>query len=289
MNPMTEIFPSVPAEVHQEILLRARGLSKSYGGLRAVSDASLDLYAGEVVALVGDNGAGKSTFVKMLSGVMTPDAGTIVLHGQEVRFASPTQARDAGIETLHQSLALVDVFDVPENIFLGRELSRRRFGIVPMLDKAAMRERTMELLQRIGANLPSIDRPVRAMSGGQRQAVAIARLLLNEVHLLIMDEPMAALGVDEGRKVLDLIAELRTRGLTVLIISHNLEHVFSIANRICVMKNGSIVGVVSTAEASHDQIVRMIVSGHSVREAPTKSYVRDRGDLGLGQEGEDAV
>jgi ABC-type sugar transport system ATPase subunit len=263
MHPMTEIFSSAPAEVHQEILLQARGLSKSYGGLRAVSNASLDLYAGEIVALVGDNGAGKSTFVKMLSGVITPDAGTLELHGQEVRFASPTQARSAGIETLHQSLALVDVFNVPENIFLGRELSTRRFGIVPMLDKAAMRERTMELLQRIGTNLPSIDRPVRAMSGGQRQAVAIARLLLNEVHLLIMDEPMAALGVDEGRKVLDLIAELRTRGLAVLIISHNLEHVFSIADRICVMKNGSVVGVVSTAEASHDQIVRMIVSGNA--------------------------
>src|SRR6185503_222435 len=175
MYPTIQISPSAPVEVHREILLSAHALNKSYGGLRAVSDASLDLYAGEVVALVGDNGAGKSTFVKMLSGVMTPDAGTIVLHGQEVRFASPTQARDAGIETLHQSLALVDVFDVPENIFLGRELSTRRFGIVPVLDKPTMRKRTMELLQRIGANLPSIDRPVRAMSGGQRQAVAIAR------------------------------------------------------------------------------------------------------------------
>ena len=245
----------------RDVLLSARALSKSYGGLRAVNGASLDLFAGEVVALVGDNGAGKSTFVKMLSGVTMPDSGTLALHGNEVRLTSPAQARKAGIETLHQSLALVDVFNVPENIFLGRELSRRRLGVLPVLDKAAMRARTVELLQRIGANLPSIDLPVRAMSGGQRQAVAIARLLLNEVHLLIMDEPMAALGVDEGRKVLDLIVELRARGLTVLIISHNLEHVFSIADRICVMKNGRIVGVVDTAGASHDQIVRMIVSG----------------------------
>lgn len=242
------------------MLLRAQGLTKSYGGLRAVNGASLDLHAGEVVALVGDNGAGKSTFVKMLSGVIPPDSGTLTVRGVEMRFTSPAHAQAAGIETLHQSLALVDVFDVPENIFLGRELTTRRFG-VRMLDKAAMRSRTLDLLQRTGAKLPSIDRPVRAMSGGQRQAVAIARLLLNEVHLLIMDEPMAALGVDEGRKVLELIVGLRERGLTVLIISHNLEHVFSIADRICVMKNGNVVGVVRTADATHDQVVRMIVSG----------------------------
>lgn len=258
MKPNSALKPDASA---REVLLGARALTKNYGGLRAVNAASLDLFAGEVVALVGDNGAGKSTFVKMLSGVILPDAGTLALHGRDVRFTSPTQARNAGIETLHQSLALVDVFNVPENIFLGRELSTRRLGVLPVLDKAAMRARTLDLLQRIGANLPSIDRPVRSMSGGQRQAVAIARLLLNEVHLLIMDEPMAALGVDEGRKVLDLIVELRARGLTVLIISHNLEHVFSVADRICVMKNGSVVGVVDTAGASHDQIVRMIVSG----------------------------
>lgn len=244
-------------------MLSARGLSKSYGGLRAVNDATLDLHAGEVVALVGDNGAGKSTLVKMLSGVIMPDAGTLVLQGREVRFSSPAQAREAGIETLHQNLALVDVFNVPENIFLGRELTMRRFGVVPMLDKMTMRQRTQDLLRRIGANLPSIDRPVQSMSGGQRQAVAIARLLLNEVHLLIMDEPMAALGVDEGRKVLDLITELRTRGFTVLIISHNLEHVFSVADRICVMKNGKVVGMVETAGTSHDHVVHMIVSGNS--------------------------
>jgi ABC-type sugar transport system ATPase subunit len=258
---MTAAAATDQASRVREVLLSARALGKSYGGLRAVNEASLDLYPGEAVALVGDNGAGKSTFVKMLSGVIAPDAGSLAVNGGEVRFGSPAQARKAGIETLHQSLALVDVFNVPENIFLGRELTRRRLGVVPVLDKAAMRSRTVELLQRIGANLPDIDRPVRAMSGGQRQAVAIARLLLNEVRLLIMDEPMAALGVDEGRKVLELIAELRSRGLAVLIISHNLEHVFSVADRICVMKNGRIVGVVDTAHTSHDEIVRMIVSG----------------------------
>jgi ABC-type sugar transport system ATPase subunit len=261
MKTAAERLPSAPVSAARNIVLSARGLSKRYGGLRAVNDASLDLYAGEVVALVGDNGAGKSSFIRMLSGVIPPDAGSIALHGREVRFGAPAQARAAGIETLHQNLGLVDVFNVAENIFLGRELIKRRLGLIPVLDKPAMRRRTRDLLQRIGANLPSIDRPVRAMSGGQRQAVAIARLLLNEVHLLIMDEPMAALGVDEGRKVLDLIVELRARGLAVLIISHNLEHVFTVADRICVMKNGNVVGVVSTADADHDQIVRMIVSG----------------------------
>ncbi len=264
---MTPAVESTPGSRSREVLLGARAMSKSYGGLRAVSEASLDLYPGEVVALVGDNGAGKSTFVKMLSGVIAPDAGTLSVNGNEVRFGSPAHARKAGIETLHQNLALVDVFNVPENIFLGRELTRRHLGIVPVLDKTAMRSRTVELLQRIGANLPEIDRPVRAMSGGQRQAVAIARLLLNDVRLLIMDEPMAALGVDEGRKVLELISELRTRGLAVLIISHNLEHVFSVADRICVMKNGRIVGVVKTAESSHDRIVHMIVSGAQAQQA----------------------
>jgi ABC-type sugar transport system ATPase subunit len=256
----TTAAPAPAAGTTGSVLLCVRELAKSYGGLRAVNGASLDLYPGEVVALVGDNGAGKSTFVKMLSGVIHPDEGTLSMRGVPMRFSSPGDARAAGIETLHQSLALVDVFDVPENIFLGRELTTRRFG-VRMLDKAAMRSRTLELLERTGAKLPSIDRPVRAMSGGQRQAVAIARLLLNEVHLLIMDEPMAALGVDEGRKVLELIVGLRARGLSVLIISHNLEHVFSIADRICVMKNGNVVGVVRTAQSTHDQVVRMIVSG----------------------------
>jgi ABC-type sugar transport system ATPase subunit len=245
-------------------LLSVRGLSKSYGGLKAVKSVSLELRAGEVVALVGDNGADKSSFIKMLSGVSVPDDGVMQMQGREIRLTSPADARDHGIETLHQHLGLVEVFNVQENIFLGRELQTKRFGLFPVLDRAQMRDRTANLLKRIDLQLPDVESPVRSMSGGQRQSIAIARLLLNDVKLLIMDEPMAALGVDEGRKVLELIDSLRKKGLSVLIISHNLEHVFTIADRIAVMKNGKLVDVVETSMVDHDQVVSMIVSGRPV-------------------------
>lgn len=245
-------------------LLAVQGLCKSYGGHQAVKSVSLNVFKGEVLALVGDNGAGKSSFIKMLSGVLRPDSGTIRLNDRECRFGSPADARELGIETLHQHLGLVDVFNVQENIFLGRELEVRRFGFLPRLDRAEMRRRTEELLERIGLKLPNMDSPVRSMSGGQRQSVAIARLLLNDVQLIIMDEPMAALGVDEGRRVMELITSLRERGLSVFIISHNLEHVFAIADRIAVMKNGSLVDVVEKSKVSHDQLVSMIVGGRPI-------------------------
>jgi ABC-type sugar transport system ATPase subunit len=246
-------------------VLSVRGISKSYGGLHAVKQISMDIGAGEVVALVGDNGAGKSSFIKMLSGVMPPDSGSILVGGREVRFGSPADARSVGIETLHQSLGLIDVFDVRENIFLGRETMKLKWGFLPVIDRESMRKRTAELLARIDLKLPSVEAKVRSMSGGQRQSVAIARLLLEEVRLLIMDEPMAALGVDEGRKVLQLIKGLRSQGLSTLIISHNLEHVFTIADRIAVMKNGNLVDLVRTKDVEHDDIVSMIVNGRAIR------------------------
>jgi ABC-type sugar transport system ATPase subunit len=247
-----------------DTLLSVRGLSKSYGGLKAVKSMTLEIHTGEVVALVGDNGAGKSSFIKMLSGVSIPDDGTMQMQGREISLTSPADARSHGIETLHQHLGLVEVFNVQENIFLGRELQTKRFGFFPVLDGVQMRSQTATLLKRIDLQLPDVESPVRSMSGGQRQSIAIARLLLNDVKLLIMDEPMAALGVDEGRKVLELIDSLRKKGLSVLIISHNLEHVFTVADRIAVMKNGNLVDVVDTAMVSHDQVVSMIVSGRPV-------------------------
>ena len=238
-----------------------RGLVKSYGGLRAVKEVDLDIYSGEVLAIVGDNGAGKSSLIKMLSGAIARDGGDILVRGEPVRIENPVDARELGIETLYQDLGLVEVFNVPQNIFLGREISCRRFGLIPSLDHAEMRRQTEDLLHRLDVNLPSLDRPVRAYSGGQRQAIAISRLLLRDVNLIIMDEPMAALGVDESNKVLRLIDTLRKKGEAIVVISHNLEHVFSVADRIAVMKNGSLVGVVRTEETTHDDVVTMIVSG----------------------------
>ncbi|MBZ0147315.1 MAG: ATP-binding cassette domain-containing protein [Pseudorhodoplanes sp.] len=253
----------MPETEQKKTLLAIKNLRKSYGGLHAVRSVSFDIKQGEVIALVGDNGAGKSTLIKMLSGVLAPNEGHIELDGKVLDLRSPSDARAAGIETLHQHLGLVDVFNVPENIFLGRELHRKYLGIIPGLDHGEMQRRTKELFERIDLKFIALDRPVRSMSGGQRQQIAIARLLLNDVRLLIMDEPMAALGVDEGRKVLELICSLRERGVTVFIISHNLEHVFNVADRIAVMKNGGLVGVLETKKADHDQVVRMIVSGRA--------------------------
>jgi ABC-type sugar transport system ATPase subunit len=242
-------------------LLRVVGLGKSYGGLKAVDDVTFDVENAEILALVGDNGAGKSTLVKALSGAQPPDAGIIELDGRPIELRTPRDADAAGIGCLHQGLGLVDALNVPENVFLGRELETKLFGLVPQLDQKRMRERTIELLQRFGINLPRLNDPVVKLSGGQRQTVAISRLLLQEVRLVIMDEPMAALGVEEGRRVLELVRAMRDEGITVLVISHNLEHVFQLADRIAVMKNGRLVGVVRTAETTRDTIVRMITFG----------------------------
>jgi ABC-type sugar transport system ATPase subunit len=244
-----------------EPLLRVVGLGKSYGGLRAVDDVTFDVERAEILALVGDNGAGKSTLVKALSGAQPPDAGRIELDGRPIELRSPRDADAAGIGCLHQGLGLVDALNVPENVFLGRELETKLLGLVPQLDHRLMRERTIELLERFGIHLPRLNDPVVRLSGGQRQTVAISRLLLQDVRLVIMDEPMAALGVEEGRRVLELVRNMRDQGITVLVISHNLEHVFQLADRIAVMKNGRLVGVVRTTEATRDAIVKMITFG----------------------------
>lgn len=243
-----------------DVLLDARNLNKSYGGLRALHDVSLDIRRGEIIALVGDNGAGKSTLIKVLSGVLRPDEGEIRFAERLVTLASPQDAIDLGIETVHQNLGLVNELDVPQNVFLGRELRKRVFGL-PMLDKAEMRRRTVALLQNFAIGLPTLNEPVEQLSGGQRQTIAISRLLLTEPRLMIMDEPMAALGVDEGSKVLALIERMREQGLTILVISHNLEHVLRLADRVAVMKTGKMIDIVDTASVSRDEIVRMITFG----------------------------
>ena len=244
-----------------EDVLRVSELTKSYGGLKAMDGVSFAVRRGEVMALVGDNGAGKSTLVKALSGAQPPDSGTIEADGRTVQLRSPRDADEAGIGCIHQSLGLVDALNVPENVFLGRELLRKRFGFLPELDHELMRAKTIELLDRFGVHLASLNNPVVKLSGGQRQTIAISRLLLQEVRLVIMDEPMAALGVDEGRRVLELVDSMRGEGISVFIISHNLEHVFQIADRIAVLKNGQLVGVVATADTTRDAVVKMITFG----------------------------
>jgi ABC-type sugar transport system ATPase subunit len=243
-------------------MIAIRGLTKTYGGHVANNAIDFDVFPNEIVALVGDNGAGKSTFIKMISGVLRPTLGTISINGQQVDMNSPSDATKHGIETLHQNLALVDVFNVQENIFMGRELQRRIGGVIPSLDHAEMRRRTIALFEELGLKTPDLNKMVRALSGGQRQAVGIARLLLeSDLKLLIMDEPMAALGVEESRLVVELIMRLKEKGYSVLIISHNLDHVFQVADRIAVLKNGRMVGAVRRADVDHDELVSMIVGG----------------------------
>lgn len=258
---MEQLFASPRPVAGSMSLLRASGIVKSFGGNRALNGVSLEVRENEIMALVGDNGAGKSTLVKILSGAEVPDEGTIHVSGHLAAIQNPHDAHDLGIATLHQNLGLVDCFDVPQNVFLGRELSTKILGILPLLRRGEMVERTKALLRELDIRMPYLDRPVSTMSGGQRQAVAISRLLLGDIKLIIMDEPMAALGVHEGQKVLDLIQRLSQRGISFLIVSHNMEHVMSISNRVAVLKNGNLVGVVPTEGTTRQDITSMIIHG----------------------------
>ena len=241
--------------------MKVQKLSKSYGGLKAVNDVSFNIYRGEIFALVGDNGAGKSTLVKALAGALPPDSGSIEIEGNQVNLINPRYADEVGIGCLHQGLGLVDTLNVPENVFLGREIQKYIFGFIPQLDRMKMREKTIELLQQFGVDLPKINEAVVNLSGGQRQTVAISRLLLKNVKLVIMDEPMAALGVEEGSRVLNLIKNMREKGISVIVISHNLEHVFQLSNRIAILKNGRLVSIVDATSVSRESVVKMITFG----------------------------
>ena len=252
---------SIQLNQESNVLMRVSRLMKSYGGLKAVDDVSFEIYTGEIFALVGDNGAGKSTLVKALSGATPQDSGSIEFDGKPVKLAKPRDADEIGIGCLYQGLGLVDALNVPENVFLGQEIQKQILGFIPQLDHVQMREKTIELLQQFGVDLPKVNDAVVNLSGGQRQTVAISRLLLKNVKLVIMDEPMAALGVDEGSKVLKLIENMRSKNISVIVISHNLEHVFKLADRIAVMKNGKLVNIVDTSSASRESVVKMITFG----------------------------
>ena len=242
-------------------LLEVRHLSKSFGPVQALSDLSMKVHAGEVVALAGDNGAGKTTLIKAISGVYRPSSGEVLLRGEPVQFNSPQEAREKGIETIYQDLALADNLTIGANIFLGREPMRRAMGFLPVLDRRRMAEAAKATMALLDFHVNRLDAPVSNFSGGQRQAVAIGRAVYWNAQILIMDEPTAALGVPEQRKVISLIHQLKAQGRGVIFISHNLQDIFAVSDRIVVLRRGVQAGERRIAETSHDEGVKLMVGG----------------------------
>ena len=236
-----------------EHILSLRGIGKRFGAVRALTGVDLDVYAGEVVAIVGDNGAGKSTLVKILAGVHPQDSGTVSFGGVPTAIPSPTDSRDLGIATVYQDLSLCDNLDVVSNLWLGREL--RKGGA---LDEVEMEQRSWTLLRELSARIPSVRIPVASLSGGQRQTVAIARSLIGEPNVVILDEPTAALGVAQTAEVLNLIERLRERGLGVILISHNIADVQAVADRIVVLRLGRNNGDFRVADVTSEMIIAAI-------------------------------
>ncbi|OOG68285.1 Ribose import ATP-binding protein RbsA [Ensifer sp. M14] len=255
----------------QEPLLTARGLVKRYGRVTALDHADFDLYPGEILAVIGDNGAGKSSMIKAISGAITPDEGEIRLEGQLINFRSPMEARTAGIETVYQNLALSPALSIADNMFLGREI--RKPGIMGSLfrklDRAEMEKRARAKLSELGLmTIQNINQAVETLSGGQRQGVAVARAAAFGSKVVIMDEPTAALGVKESRRVLELILDVRSRGLPIVLISHNMPHVFEVADRIHIHRLGKRLCVINPKEHTmSDAVAFMTGAKEPPREA----------------------
>jgi D-xylose transport system ATP-binding protein len=242
-------------------ILQVRGISKSYGGVRAVENVDLDLVPGEICALVGGNGAGKSTVVGMLSGAIRPDQGAIWIDGQSCSFQDPLDARAAGVETVFQGLSLIDTLDVAGNVFLGREVLRRPH-LLRWLDESRMRSEAMALLAELQVSI-DVGTPVLRLSGGQRQAVALARAIKFKAKVVILDEPTAALGLAETRATLEVVRQFRREHHAVLMVSHDLGHVFDVADRIIVMKQGQVVGIRRVAETDEAEVLNLVMLGVS--------------------------
>lgn len=241
----------------QQPLVEMRDVSIAFGGIKAVDHASLSLYPGEVVGLLGHNGAGKSTLIKILSGAYARDGGKIYVGGEEAQIANPRDAKAYGIETIYQTLALADNVDAAANLFLGRELLTR-WGT---LDDAAMESETRKVMGRLNPNFKRFKEPVKSLSGGQRQSVAIARAIHFNARILIMDEPTAALGPQETAQVGELIKQLKKDGIGIFLISHDIEDVFDLADRVAVMKNGQMVGSAKVGDVTKDEVLGMIILG----------------------------
>jgi fructose transport system ATP-binding protein len=256
-----------------EIVLEARKIVKRYGHVTALDGADLELRAGEVLAVIGDNGAGKSTMVKVICGAVVPDAGEVLLDGTPVHFQSPLDPRRRGIETVYQDLAVAPALDIATNLFLGRELRCR--GILGswfrLLDKRRMKREAQREMEELKFHLPSIDSAVEDLSGGQRQGVAVARAAIFGRRLVIMDEPTAALGVRESGEVLNLIRTIRDRGLPVLLISHNMPHVFEIADRIHIMRLGRRVALTTPREHTMGEVVAIMTGAMPGNEKPPEA------------------
>jgi D-xylose transport system ATP-binding protein len=235
-------------------LLALQGISKRFGAVQALTQVQFDVSAREVVALVGDNGAGKSTLIKVLSGIYRPDAGTFRWQGREVTVSSPNDAAALGIATVYQDLALCDNLDVVANLFLGHELATPG-GPLGVMDEVTMERKAVEVLRRLSVKIPTVRIPIAALSGGQRQSVAVARSVMGDNKVVLLDEPTAALGVAQTHEVLELVKRLREQGLGVVLISHNLANVFEVADRITVLRLGRWVGTYDAKAVTHEQLV----------------------------------
>jgi fructose transport system ATP-binding protein len=257
-------------------VLQARGLVKRYGHVTALDGSDFDLMPGEVLAVIGDNGAGKTSLIKALTGALVPDEGQILLDGKPVRFRNPLEARRLGIETVYQDLAVAASLDIATNMFLGREVRKRGpLGtIFRMLDKKRMRKESAEHMAELKIGLRSLTQPVESLSGGQRQGVAVARAVAWASHVVVMDEPTAALGVKESGQVLDMIRRVRDRGMPVVLISHNMPHVFEIADRIHIQRLGRRVAQIKPGDHSMAEVVAIMTGALQVADG--KSVVADK-------------
>ncbi len=255
--------------MEREPLLTARGLVKRYGRVTALDHADFDLYPGEILAVIGDNGAGKSSLIKAISGAIAPDEGEIRLAGKKINFKSPMEARDAGVETVYQNLALSPALSIADNMFLGREI--RKLGFLGewlrMLDRPAMEKRAREKLTELGLmTIQNIGQAVETLSGGQRQGVAVARAAAFGSKVIIMDEPTAALGVKESRRVLELILDVKRRGIPIVLISHNMPHVFEVADRIHIHRLGRRLAVINPKDYSMSDAVAFMTGAKTPPE-----------------------
>lgn len=241
-------------------VLQMSGISKFFGGLRAVMDVDLELHSNEILAIVGDNGAGKSTLIKVLTGVYKADGGAIHVSGKKTAINTRRDSIEAGIAAVYQNLGLVDTLAAPANVFLGAEPIQKILGI-PFINNKKMKEDAVRILRdRVGVHLPDIDEPTRNLSGGQRQAVAIARAVNGaDLKVIVMDEPTAALGPEETKNTLDLIRSVKERGISIILISHNLDQVFQLADRVQVMRGGKSIGVVKVKDSTQKEVLGMIV------------------------------